>query len=164
MENSINIINSFGVKFKVKIVKNGEKPYSKSGRLIHKGRTLVEFYDYNDLNPDGNIQFVSSYYVSTLLSNPNGVDGGLCLDTGSSTWNLSKSNLEEVLIFIKEFDVLEIKLAGTDSYGRMVYKSKTGTFYKDAKSANFPDSFFTTDSFEGEPDCPVLKSKFKVVA
>jgi hypothetical protein len=162
MSRSIKVTNQHGVSFMVKVVKNGEHVFSKSNRrVINKGRTLVEFYDTNKSDPDANVQFVSSYYVSTLISS--GSKNGLCLDTGSSTWVLSETELEEVLNFIRQFNVLEIKSVGTDSCGRLVYKSKAGNLYKDARSANFPDSFFTADSFESEPDSPVLKSKFEIV-
>lgn len=125
--------------------------------------SLILNYDTNKSDPDANVQFVSSYFVSELLSRPEGSTGGLSLDTGNPTLVLSDIEFEGILNFIYEFNVLEIKLVGADSCGRNVYNSKTRKFYKDAKSSSFPDSFFTTDCFEGEPDSSILKRKFKIV-
>jgi hypothetical protein len=82
-----------GIVFNIKIVKEGEKIYSKSGQLVHSGKPIVEFYDKRfDQTPLG--QFVSSYHIETILSIAK--DNGLCLDTGSPDWNLSDFKLNQV--------------------------------------------------------------------
>lgn len=98
----IQVVNQFGIPFNVKVVQKGET-YGRQGCLIHDSDdALVEFYDaryegkYEDWE-DG--QFVSRYFVSTLLEH----DGGLWLDGGSDTWMVSGNNMEDVRNFIKNF-------------------------------------------------------------
>lgn len=56
---------------------------------------------------------------------------------------------------------ITVKHIGTDSWGREVYQNiETKRLYKDPKSLNYP-GLHTTDSFEGEPDCP-LRSDLKI--
>jgi len=61
---------------------------------------LVEFYDLDffcDRAPYVG-QFVSRYYMSTLLERDT---GGLCLDGGEAKWNLNESEMNEVRRFLR---------------------------------------------------------------
>lgn len=67
--------------------------------LTHKkDDPLVEFYDLdNDWPPFGG-QFVSRYYMSTLLERE---EGGLCLDGGERKWNVNHSEMIQVTQFLR---------------------------------------------------------------
>ena len=91
------IINSELNAFTIRMVKPGEE-YGRDMCLSNEsGQCLVEFYDREydfQTEADGTIlgQFVSRYYLSTLLS---GYDGsrGLNLDGGIKKWSLDKDAL-----------------------------------------------------------------------
>lgn len=81
----------------VRLVIKGDH-YGKGGLLTHDGdMPLVEFFD-NDFDHEPwlgiRAQFVSRYYISTLLeSDPY---RGLCLDGGVPKWTLSAEEMREV--------------------------------------------------------------------
>ena len=88
-----SVKNDFGIVFNIKIVRDGEKQHSVNGELVHSGKPIVEFYDKRfEHTPLG--QYVSSYYVSTILEI--GENEGLCLDTGSRNWCLSDFEMNQV--------------------------------------------------------------------
>jgi hypothetical protein len=77
-------------RFGALIVKQGEK-YGRDNVLTHKlPDPLVEFYDMKQ-RPEP--QFVSRYYVKTLLAE--GINGeGLCLDGGSPEWSINGEDMD----------------------------------------------------------------------
>ena len=78
--------------FNVRLVRQGEK-YGRNDCLTHEHpEALVEFYDrrYPKFGPLG--QFVSRYYLSTLMA----AQGGLNMQGGVSAWQMSASELEQV--------------------------------------------------------------------
>ena len=87
-------------KFNVRVVNTGDT-YGLNDCLVNNGSKLVEFYDkrYNHDSWMGRGQFVSRYYLSTLLSDtyPN----GLCLDGGVAEWAVSATGMAQVLEYIK---------------------------------------------------------------
>lgn len=96
----IQVVNErTGIPFNVKIVKKGES-YGRGGCLTHdRDDALVEFYDtrYAGKFEDwDNGQFVSRYFVSTLLDH----DGDLCLDGGVRDWFVTGDNMVDVRKFI----------------------------------------------------------------
>ena len=88
-------------KFNVRIVKTGDK-YGRNDCLVNNKEPMVEFYDsrFSDRDFDGRGQFVSRYYISTLISSkyPN----GLCLDGGIPAWSVSADGMKQVLEFIQQ--------------------------------------------------------------
>jgi hypothetical protein len=67
------------------------------------GKPVVKFFDQRyDFTPDG--QFVSSYYVSTLVGN--GYDplsnSGLCLDGGIPNWTIDARSFRTVAHWLIE--------------------------------------------------------------
>ena len=85
-------------KFNVRMVFKGEG-YGLNNVIIHDRETpLVEFYDnrYTRFNPYG--QFVSRYYVSTLLERKN---GALALDLGVPEWTVTADEMTAVRKYIK---------------------------------------------------------------
>lgn len=75
--------------WKVVVIKQGEH-YGLNNKLVHeKENPLVEFYDMK------HNQFVSRYYLSTLLDIPDGQ--GLLLDGGNpAIWSLDGETMDSV--------------------------------------------------------------------
>jgi len=100
--------------FTMRVVGNGDS-YGRDMCLTHKGPDpLVEFYDrrYNqEEDPDGVRlgQFVSRYYLSTLLkSNQNGqtpFDTGILLD-GGNNWRVSAAAMADCLRALMDADII----------------------------------------------------------
>ncbi len=67
--------------------------------LTHeKPEPLVEFYDLDhDMSPIGG-QFVSRYYLSSLLERDS---GGLCLDGGEPKWNIRETEMIQIRRFLR---------------------------------------------------------------
>ena len=86
-------------KFNVRIVNTGDK-YGLNDCLTNRKAPMVEFYDSRfTQGADGDRgQFVSRYYVDTLLERDT---GGLCLDGGVPAWTVSADDMKTVRDFIK---------------------------------------------------------------
>ena len=89
-------------KFNVRVVNKGDK-YGRDFCLTHDSdKPLVEFYDVRYPHTEFG-QFVSRYYVSTIL----GDDGygpknsGLNLHGGVPEWTVSEQDMETVRDFLK---------------------------------------------------------------
>lgn len=67
-----------------------------------KDEPLVEFYDSRTPMPNdkGRGQFVSRYYLSTLLES--NLERGLCLDTGAPHWSVSPKGCRAVKEFLRD--------------------------------------------------------------
>ena len=79
-------------KFNVRIVFKGDT-YGLNGCLTHeKDEPLVEFYDSRYPHTEWG-QFVSRYYVSTILQMRN---DGLCLHGGVEAWSVSSKDMATV--------------------------------------------------------------------
>lgn len=94
------ITNSEGTPFEARIVEVGDA-YGRNNCLIHdksKYGPMVEFWDMR------HEQFVSRYYISTLLESPNRAAGyGLCLDGGVPSWFIDASAMVTVYQFIERW-------------------------------------------------------------
>ena len=90
--------------FNVRIVKTGDK-YGRDLCLTNEGDTLVEFYDAEyDFTQWG--QFVSRYYMSTLVEGRNrSEESGLNLDGGIEKWSLTGDQMKSA--FVQMFEQLE---------------------------------------------------------
>ena len=109
MKNSKIIIkNDEGNEFLIKIISENEN-YGLNDSLTHDNvDPLVEFYDYeysiargnNKFGEDG--QFVSRYYLSTLLANRENEDKGICLDGGIPKWNIDSDSMSLVVDWLEE--------------------------------------------------------------
>lgn len=94
--NILQVVNNSGIPFNVRFLKKGEK-YGRSNKLIHQEEEpLVEFYDARYISPEFGMfgQFISRYYVSTLLKDEE--DYALILDGGVKDWVLSSENVKQV--------------------------------------------------------------------
>lgn len=75
----------------VRLVEKGDK-YGLNGCLTHdKGDPLVEFYDTRYKHTDFG-QFVSRYYLSTLLKSEN----GLCLQGDVPSWSVGEACMNRI--------------------------------------------------------------------
>ncbi len=88
-------------KFNVRIVFRGQG-YGLNDAVIHdRDRPLVEFYDDRHHSESGDRgQFVSRYYVSTLLENEN-VGRGLDLYGGVPAWTVSADDMATVREYLR---------------------------------------------------------------
>ena len=84
-------------RFNVRIVRTGDA-YGLDDRLINDGAPLVEFYDNRHMHtPRG--QFVSRYYIDTLLDRPDGL--GLALDGGVPAWTVNADDMRLVVAYLR---------------------------------------------------------------
>jgi len=92
-------------KFNVKVVRKGDR-YGLNGCLEHKDADpLVEFYDAEFANKRGfdyRGQFVSRYYLSTLLTHLS-CGCGLCLEGSVPKWGISSLNVQEAVQFANNY-------------------------------------------------------------
>lgn len=87
-------VSSNGIPFTARRVNSGEMYGAKFGLIHNQDDPLIEFYDArHSFTPFG--QFVSRYYLSTLLEHDRNV--GLNLEGGSAYWNLTAAELQAVL-------------------------------------------------------------------
>ena len=99
---TIVITNDHKIPIIARRITKGDK-YGRNGCLTHaEEEDVVEFYDsrYNH-NPELGLvgQFISRYYVSTLITSPNWT---LCLCGGIPDWDLNENNLTTVVAWLKE--------------------------------------------------------------
>jgi len=85
-------------RFNVRILNKGDK-YGREFCLTHdEDKPIAEFYDRRYPHTEFG-QFVSRYYVSTLLEDPT---GGLCLDGGNaSSWTVSADDMALVRAYLR---------------------------------------------------------------
>jgi hypothetical protein len=84
-------------KFNVRVVNTGDK-YGVNDCLVNDKAPMVEFYDTRYPHTQYG-QFVSRYYVDTLLERDT---GGLCLDGGVPSWTVSAEDMATVRNFLKD--------------------------------------------------------------
>lgn len=93
----LRIINDKGIPFSVRMVFQGQN-YGNQMQLTHDGsEPLVEFYDASSVPNYGLGQFVSRYYLSSLIDNRQPETHGLDLDGGVPDWKITAENMNEVL-------------------------------------------------------------------
>ena len=94
----IQVTNSKGLKFNVRLVRPGDK-YGLNNCLTHnETEPMVEFYDVRYPHTTFG-QFVSRYCLSTLLERP--WPGGLDLDGGVPDWEVSAENMQTILKWLQ---------------------------------------------------------------
>lgn len=96
---NLSVVNSEnGRKWNIRIVDTGDN-YGLNDCLVNDDPAMVEFWDLKH-SEEG--QFVSRYFISTLLDGE--CPRGLCLDGGfPDEWSISAETMKEVVAFIKEF-------------------------------------------------------------
>jgi hypothetical protein len=85
-------------KWNVRIVKTGDQ-YGRAMCLTNDKAPMVEFYDSRYPHTEYG-QFVSRYYISTILSDKE-YPTGLCLDGRVPAWNVSAEDMAQVITFLK---------------------------------------------------------------
>jgi len=92
-------------KFNVRVVNKGEK-YGRDFCLTHDSdKPLVEFYDSRYPHTEFG-QFVSRYYVSTILGTDGygRAEGGLILDGGNAdVWTVKEGDMDVVRAYLKGY-------------------------------------------------------------
>ena len=96
--------NDNGRPFGLRILRAGDK-YGRNRTLTHEDhdRMSVEFYDLTYRNQKGfgeEGQFVSRYYVETLLENPND-NAALQLDGGVPEWTIGAEEMVAIRAWLK---------------------------------------------------------------
>jgi hypothetical protein len=101
----LKIINDNGMIWTVRVIYQGDN-YGLNFALVHDDpRPVVEFYDCRyEHTPYG--QFVSRYYIETLMENilPDVPVGGLNLDGGVPSWSISARGMERVIAWLKSLE------------------------------------------------------------
>lgn len=89
-------------KFNVRIVPTGFK-FGRNDVLVNDKAPMVEFYDsrYNHEGWQGRGQFVSRYFISTLLEDAK--ECALSLDGGIPEWTVSAEDMKTVRQYIAKF-------------------------------------------------------------
>lgn len=98
--NKIMDFVSSGIPFRTVIIEQGDK-YGLNNVLTNNNRDpIIQFFDRR-FNHSENGQFISSYYMHTLLNhNPN---NGLCLQGGVLDWNISMTGMALVVNWLEDF-------------------------------------------------------------
>lgn len=90
-------VESGGIKFNVKIVREGDK-YGLNNCLTHTNpATMVEFYDSRHPHTEHG-QFVSRYYLHTLLERE--LNQGINLDGGVEAWKINGEAMNAVATWL----------------------------------------------------------------
>lgn len=101
-DNVMQVTNNNGITFNVRLVLKGDN-YGRNGCLIHNEEDpMIEFYDTRyDLDDwEGLGQFVSRYYLSTLLERDTDFEGasyGIQLEGDVDVWYVNGENVDEIL-------------------------------------------------------------------
>jgi len=88
------------MRFNTKIINTGDR-YGRDDCLINHDAPMIEFYDPRYQHTSHG-QFVSRYYVSTILERDT---GGLCLDGGVPDWCVSANDMVEIRAWLRRLAV-----------------------------------------------------------
>lgn len=101
MANLFWIMNDAGREYTVRVIFEGDE-YGLNDCLVHdEEEPVVEFYDRSYFfDENGRGQFVSRYYMSTLLEDEEVT--GLNLEDGVPDWYIDKATMEGVVEILKE--------------------------------------------------------------
>jgi hypothetical protein len=87
-----------GIPFRVRVILKGDA-YGLNNKLTCGDKPLVAFYDLRYMHTEYG-QFVSRYYLETLLKDKRLAELGLCLDGGVRDWNVDAGNMRALLAFL----------------------------------------------------------------
>ena len=88
------------MRFNTKIINTGDR-YGRADCLTNDGAPMIEFYDPRyQHGPLG--QFVSRYYVSTILERDT---GGLALQGDVPEWTVSAHDMAEIRVWLRKMKV-----------------------------------------------------------
>lgn len=99
MTKETEVTNDQGRTFLIRVVESGDN-YGRDDCLNHDGETMIEFYDRSHRESFGERgQFVSRYYVSTLVGSheQDGECRGLDLHGGVPVWQVTGENVSDAL-------------------------------------------------------------------
>ena len=99
MNTIFNVTNSNGDGFNVRVVRKGDR-YGLDNCLTHDtNNALVEVYDAECASSELG-QFVSRYYISTLLEG-NSRNTGINLEGSEPKWSIDASNWSKVIAWLE---------------------------------------------------------------
>jgi len=88
------------MRFNTKIIGTGDR-YGRADCLTNDGAPMIEFYDPRyQHGPLG--QFISRYYVSTILERDT---GGLALQGDVPEWSISAADMAEIRVWLRKIEV-----------------------------------------------------------
>ena len=87
-------LTNIGAEKMIKVINDNGRPWS-----VAIVRDTVKFYDARYEHTDIG-QFVSSYYISTILDGND--DIGLCLDGGIPEWSISASGMGRIRKWLRD--------------------------------------------------------------
>lgn len=101
INNTIVLVNN-RIPFVARLVKPGDKLGQHDSYCVNEPQVHIYDSRYNHNSHLGFVgQFVSGYYVATLLQDED-YPHGLCLDGGTQEWQLSKDNMHTLIEWLKE--------------------------------------------------------------
>lgn len=89
------IVTARGVPMTVRYVAQGERYGLNDCLILDKPRPMIEFYDARHAHTADRGQFVSRYYLDTLLEHPAAT--GLVLEGSQPIWNVDAVSFNHVL-------------------------------------------------------------------
>lgn len=102
MDKLISVKNDSDITFNVRLVECGDSFGLNNGLTHIQDIPLVEFYDSRFPTKDSEIgQFVSRYYLDTLLDRDNSL--GLCLQGGVPDWTIDVKSMGKINEWLKEY-------------------------------------------------------------
>lgn len=89
------------MRFNTKIIPTGGA-YGRNDCLTNDGEPMIEFYDPRHVKHGPLGQFVSRYYVSTILERDN---CGLALYGSEPEWTVSAADMAEIRTWLRKIEV-----------------------------------------------------------
>jgi len=99
---TFQITNKAGIPFNIRIVEKGMRYGLKDCLLCKGNEPLVEFYDARYRFWEYG-QFVSRYYLHTLLEDKSILQRGLCLYGGEPEWNIDDKTISVIMIYLEMY-------------------------------------------------------------
>jgi len=89
------------MRFNTKIIGTGDR-YGRADCLTNESGPMIEFYDPRyQHTPLG--QFVSRYYISTILKDDSW--GGLALQGDVPEWTVSAADMAEIRVWLRKMEI-----------------------------------------------------------
>jgi len=89
------------MRFNTKIIGTGDR-YGRADCLTNEGGPMIEFYDPRHVKHGPLGQFISRYYVSTILERDT---GGLALQGDIPEWTVSAHDMAEIRVWLRKIEV-----------------------------------------------------------
>ena len=102
LNNTIVLTNNQRIPFIARLVNPGDKFGPHNSHCVNEPQVHIYDSRFNHNQHLGFVgQFVSGYYVATLLQDED-YPNGLCLDGWTPEWTLSRDNMTTLITWLKE--------------------------------------------------------------